>query len=82
MFPVADGLDPGLAAVTEPMAVALHAVRRGKVAKRRVAVVVGCGPVGLAVVGMLKATDARISGTPTRPMAGIRRATSRDRYMT
>jgi threonine dehydrogenase-like Zn-dependent dehydrogenase len=59
MLPVPDGLDPVLAALTEPMAVALHAVRRGKVAKRRVAVVVGCGPVGLAVVGMLKATGVR-----------------------
>jgi threonine dehydrogenase-like Zn-dependent dehydrogenase len=59
MFPVPAGLDPRLAALTEPMAVALHAVRRGQVAKRRVAVVIGCGPVGLAVIGMLKAAGVR-----------------------
>jgi threonine dehydrogenase-like Zn-dependent dehydrogenase len=29
------------------------------VARRRVAVVIGCGPVGLAVIGMLKATGVR-----------------------
>ncbi len=28
------------------------------------------------------AVNARISGAPTRPMAGMRRGTSRDRYMT
>ena len=59
MFPVPDGLDPALAALTEPMAVALHAVRRGQVARRRVAVVIGCGPIGLAVIGMLKAGGVR-----------------------
>jgi len=59
MFPVPDELAPDLAALTEPMAVGLHAVRRGQVAQRRVAVVVGCGPVGLAVIGMLKATGVR-----------------------
>jgi hypothetical protein len=44
-FPVPGGLAAELAALTEPMAVGLHAVRRGQVARRRVAVVIGCGPV-------------------------------------
>ncbi len=56
---VPNGLDPAVAALTEPMAVALHAVRRGEVKKRDVAVVVGCGPVGLGVILMLKATGVR-----------------------
>ncbi len=59
MFPVPNGVRDDLAALTEPMAVALHAVRRGQVAKSRVAVVIGCGPVGLAVICMLKATGVR-----------------------
>ena len=33
MMPVPNGLDPAVAALTEPMAVALHAVRRGEVAQ-------------------------------------------------
>ena len=68
MFPVPDGLDPRIAALTEPMAVALHAVRRSEATKRRVAVVVGCGPIGLAVIGMLKATGVRtiIASEPSR----------------
>lgn len=59
MLPVPNGLDPSVAALTEPMAVAWHAVRRGEVGKRDVAVVVGCGPIGLAVVLLLKAQGVR-----------------------
>jgi threonine dehydrogenase-like Zn-dependent dehydrogenase len=58
-MPVPNGLDPAVAALTEPMAVALHAVRRGEVGKKDVAVVIGCGPVGLGVILMLKATGVR-----------------------
>src|SRR5512132_4604865 len=56
---VPNGLDPSVAALTEPMAVAWHAVRRGDVGKRQVAIVIGCGPVGLGVVLMLKAKGVR-----------------------
>jgi threonine dehydrogenase-like Zn-dependent dehydrogenase len=41
------------------MAVAWHAVRRGEVGKRQVAIVIGCGPVGLGVILMLKARGVR-----------------------
>ena len=58
-LPVPNGFSPRLAALTEPMAVGLHAVRRGRVRKGDVAVVVGCGPVGLAVIAMLKARGVR-----------------------
>jgi threonine dehydrogenase-like Zn-dependent dehydrogenase len=58
-MPVPNGLEPDLAALTEPMAVGLHAVRRGEVGKRDVAIVIGCGPVGLAVISMLKADGVR-----------------------
>jgi threonine dehydrogenase-like Zn-dependent dehydrogenase len=59
MMPVPNGLAPDAAALTEPMAVAWHAVRRGEVAKGDVAVVIGCGPVGLGVILMLKAKGVR-----------------------
>ena len=54
-FAVPNGLDVDTAALTEPMAVALHAVRRSEIGRRDVAVVIGCGPVGLAVICHLKA---------------------------
>jgi threonine dehydrogenase-like Zn-dependent dehydrogenase len=59
MMPVPNGLRPDIAALTEPMAVAWHAIRRGEVSKRTVAIVVGCGPVGLAVILLLKAKGVR-----------------------
>jgi threonine dehydrogenase-like Zn-dependent dehydrogenase len=56
---VPNGLAPETAALTEPMAVAWHAVRRSGVRKRETAVVVGCGPIGLAVILMLKARGVK-----------------------
>ncbi|RAV07601.1 alcohol dehydrogenase [Mycolicibacterium sp. GF69] len=53
-FVVPNGLDLDTAALTEPMAVALHAVRRSEIRRRDVAIVIGCGPVGLAVICHLK----------------------------
>jgi threonine dehydrogenase-like Zn-dependent dehydrogenase len=59
MMAVPNGLAPDVAALTEPMAVAWHAVRRGEVRKRDVAIVIGCGPVGLGVILCLKASGVR-----------------------
>ena len=58
-FPVPNGLPPDIAVLTEPMAVGLHAVRRGEVKKGQLAIVVGCGPVGLSVICLLKARGVR-----------------------
>jgi threonine dehydrogenase-like Zn-dependent dehydrogenase len=58
-FAVPNGLAPEIAALTEPMAVGWHAVRRGEVGKGDVAIVIGCGPIGLAVICMLKAHGVR-----------------------
>jgi threonine dehydrogenase-like Zn-dependent dehydrogenase len=59
MMAVPNGLAHDVAALTEPMAVAWHAVRRGDVGKSTVAIVIGCGPVGLGVILMLKANGVR-----------------------
>ncbi len=59
MLPIPNGLDVDVATLTEPIAVGWHAVRRGDVGKRDVAIVIGCGPVGLAVVLCLKARGVR-----------------------
>ena len=59
MLPVPNGLSTDVAAMTEPMAVGYHAVRRGDVSKKTVALVIGCGPVGLGVILMLKAQGVR-----------------------
>lgn len=54
-FVVPNGLAPEVAALTEPMAVALHAVHRSEITKKDAAIVIGCGPVGLAIICHLKA---------------------------
>jgi threonine dehydrogenase-like Zn-dependent dehydrogenase len=58
-FPVPNGLPPDVATLTEPLAVSWHAVRRSEIKKRDVAVVIGCGPIGLGVILMLKARGVR-----------------------
>ena len=59
LLPVPERLAPELAALTEPLAVARHAVRIGGPRRGDVAVVIGCGPIGLAVILMLKAAGVR-----------------------
>jgi len=50
---VPNGLDAGRAALTEPMAVGLHAVNKSGIKPGEGALVLGCGPVGLAVIAAL-----------------------------
>ncbi|GBE23785.1 L-idonate 5-dehydrogenase [bacterium BMS3Bbin02] len=50
---VPDGADPLAAALTEPFAVARHAVNATR--QHGAAIVVGCGPVGLAIISCLVA---------------------------
>jgi threonine dehydrogenase-like Zn-dependent dehydrogenase len=52
---VPNGLDSRHAALTEPLAVGIHGVARSGATARDSAVVVGCGPVGLAVIAALRA---------------------------
>ena len=54
LVPVPNGLPSEHAALTEPMSVGIHAVARARVDARDSAVVVGCGPVGLAVIAGLR----------------------------
>jgi threonine dehydrogenase-like Zn-dependent dehydrogenase len=59
MLPVPNGLSPEAATLTEPMAIGWHAVQRAEIKKGDMAIVIGCGPVGLAVICMLKAQGVR-----------------------
>lgn len=58
-FEVPSHADPDHVAMTEPLAVAHHAVNRSEIGRKEVALVVGCGPIGLAVILMLKAAGVR-----------------------
>ncbi len=48
------GLDPDIAAMTEPLAVGVHAVAKSRITNNESAIVLGCGPVGLACIAELK----------------------------
>ena len=45
------------AALAEPMAVGVHAVEKGRVDPNDVPLVIGCGPIGLAVIAALRLRD-------------------------
>lgn len=55
LLPVPDHLPSAVAAMTEPFAVGEHAVAVAKAPDDAVALVLGCGPVGLAVIAALRA---------------------------
>ena len=55
LLEIPNGLSDQQAAMTEPFAVGTHAVASSAMDKDAVALVVGCGPVGLAVIVCLKA---------------------------
>jgi threonine dehydrogenase-like Zn-dependent dehydrogenase len=53
LLTIPNGLDPRLASLTEPMAVGLHAVNKSAIAPGDVALVIGSGPIGLAIIAAL-----------------------------
>lgn len=54
LLAVPNGLKTEHAALTEPMAVGWHAVEKARLAADDLPLVIGCGPVGLAVIAGLK----------------------------
>jgi threonine dehydrogenase-like Zn-dependent dehydrogenase len=58
LLPVPNGLPADRAALTEPLAVGWHAVQHARLAPEDVPLVVGCGPVGLAVIAGLVIKNA------------------------
>jgi len=55
LLEIPNGLSNEAAALTEPFAVGAHAVAKARIDVGSVCLVVGCGPVGLAVIAALKA---------------------------
>ncbi len=53
LTPIPNGLDHRHAALTEPMAVGLHAVNKSAIQPGEAALVLGCGPIGIAIIAAL-----------------------------
>jgi threonine dehydrogenase-like Zn-dependent dehydrogenase len=58
LLEVPNGLATERAALTEPLAVGYHAVAKARLEKDDAPLVIGCGPVGLAVIAALKLKGA------------------------
>jgi threonine dehydrogenase-like Zn-dependent dehydrogenase len=58
LLPVPNGLATDHAALTEPMAVGVHAVAKARLEPGDAPLVIGCGPVGLAVIAALRLRGA------------------------
>ena len=59
LLEVPNGLSTDHAALTEPMAVGVHAVAKARFEPDDAPLVIGCGPVGLAVIAALRLAGAR-----------------------
>lgn len=54
LLPIPNGLDLKHAALTEPLAVGLHAVNKSNIEPGETALVLGCGPIGIAIIAALR----------------------------
>ncbi len=54
LIPIPNGLDPRHAALTEPISVGLHAVNKSNIERGETALVIGCGPIGIAIIAALR----------------------------
>jgi threonine dehydrogenase-like Zn-dependent dehydrogenase len=59
LVPVPAGTPPTAAALSEPMAVGFHAVKKARPEPGDAALVIGCGPVGLTVITALRSEGVR-----------------------
>ena len=71
-----------IAALTEPLAVACHDVRRAELVAGETALVIGGGPIGLLVALVARATGARVLVSEVNPAASQLRARSASRRST
>ena len=76
LHPLPDGVSDADGALLEPLGVALHSVDLGHLPFGGTASVVGCGPIGLLLIAVLKAAGAS-SVLAVEPLAHRREAASR-----
>jgi len=76
LYPLPDTVSDASGAVLEPLGVALHSVDLGHLPFGGTASVIGCGPIGLLLIGVLKAAGAR-TVLAVEPLAHRREAARR-----
>jgi L-iditol 2-dehydrogenase len=76
LHPLPDGVSDSDGAVLEPLGVAIHSVDLGHLPLAGTAAVIGCGPIGLLLIQLLKVAGAR-SVLAVEPLAHRREAAER-----
>lgn len=59
LLPVQEHVSDEAAALVEPVGIAIHSVNKAALTDDHAAIVVGCGPIGLAIVAVLKARGVK-----------------------
>jgi L-gulonate 5-dehydrogenase len=59
---VPKGVSPLWASFAEPLTIAIHACRRGAIQAGELALILGCGPIGLAIIEVALNRGARVLG--------------------
>jgi L-gulonate 5-dehydrogenase len=58
IHPIPGGMSPLFASFAEPVAIGVQACRRGAIAAGELVLILGCGPIGLALIEVVKARGA------------------------
>jgi L-gulonate 5-dehydrogenase len=64
---IPEGLSLSFASFAEPVAIGVQACRRGQVSAEDLVLVLGCGPIGLAVIEVARARGARVLAADVLP---------------
>ncbi len=67
IHPIPAGMSPFEASFAEPLAVGVQACRRGEVRAGEYVLVMGCGPIGLALIEVARARGAHVVATDMVP---------------
>lgn len=80
LLEVPDHLPTEQAALTEPLAVAFHAVARAEMGPDDVPLVIGCGPIGLAIIAVLRMRGSGpiVAVEPSAPRRALAEALGAD----
>jgi L-gulonate 5-dehydrogenase len=60
---VPNGISPFMASFAEPVTIGIHACRRGQITASEYVLVLGCGPIGLAIIEVALNYNARVVAT-------------------
>jgi 2-desacetyl-2-hydroxyethyl bacteriochlorophyllide A dehydrogenase len=67
VHPIPGTLDTSLAALAEPITIALHAAHRAGLQKEEQVLIVGCGPIGIFCIEVAREMGAHVFASDTNP---------------